>query len=337
MDTFTHVALGACVGELFFEKGFGKKAMAWGVLGQSLPDIDFVSNLFMDAPSAMLAHRGFTHSLFFLMLIVPILSLLAEKIHRPHNIRFKKWYFFFFTAIGIHLFIDAFNNYGIGWFEPFDHTRIAFNMIYVVDPIFFLFPFISFILLLILNSRHRFRNAVSLFGLILPFVYLAYCGVNKYLIYQKVSNEINERKLNYRSLYSTPAPLQSWLWFVVIVVPEGFETAYVSVFDDPKSLKIYHRRKNSDLLIGMDNHETMLKLIRFSEGYYTIEKRRESLIFNDLRFGQIQGWLDPRSDFVFHFDLGHFSAEDKLIIQRGRLKGWDFPGFYKYYRRISGK
>ena len=28
-------------------------------------------------------------------------------------------------------FIDAFNNYGVGWFEPFSHERISFNAIYV--------------------------------------------------------------------------------------------------------------------------------------------------------------------------------------------------------------
>ena len=69
MDSFTHIALGACVGEAFFEKGFGKKAMFWGALAQSIPDIDFIANLWMDVPSALLAHRGFTHSIFFYVVI----------------------------------------------------------------------------------------------------------------------------------------------------------------------------------------------------------------------------------------------------------------------------
>ncbi|HNK30625.1 MAG TPA: hypothetical protein PKG65_16950 [Ferruginibacter sp.] len=45
MDSLTHIALGACVGEAFFERGFGKKAMIWGALAQSIPDIDFVAGL----------------------------------------------------------------------------------------------------------------------------------------------------------------------------------------------------------------------------------------------------------------------------------------------------
>ncbi len=37
-------------------------------------------------------------------------------------------------VIFFHIFVDAFNNYGVGWFEPFSKTRITFNTIYVADP-----------------------------------------------------------------------------------------------------------------------------------------------------------------------------------------------------------
>ena len=47
MDSLTHIALGACIGEAFFERGFGKKAMIWGALAQSIPDIDFVASLWL--------------------------------------------------------------------------------------------------------------------------------------------------------------------------------------------------------------------------------------------------------------------------------------------------
>jgi len=40
MDSLTHLALGACVGEAFFDKKIGKKALLWGALANSLPDID---------------------------------------------------------------------------------------------------------------------------------------------------------------------------------------------------------------------------------------------------------------------------------------------------------
>ena len=75
MDSLTHIALGACVGEAFFERGFGKKAMLWGALAQSVPDIDFVASFWMPTAENLLAHRGFTHSLLFAALVIPVLDM----------------------------------------------------------------------------------------------------------------------------------------------------------------------------------------------------------------------------------------------------------------------
>ncbi|MEP7144576.1 MAG: metal-dependent hydrolase, partial [Ferruginibacter sp.] len=126
MDSLTHIALGACMGEAFAGKTVGRKAMLWGALAQSIPDIDFLASLWMNTTGSLMAHRGFTHSILFCIIIAPLFSFLAERWHRPHNISFKKWLLFFGSVIFVHLFIDAFNNYGVGWFEPFSHYRISF-------------------------------------------------------------------------------------------------------------------------------------------------------------------------------------------------------------------
>ena len=140
MDSLTHFTIGACMGEAFAGKTVGKKAMLWGALAQSLPDIDFIASFWMKTSSNLLAHRGFTHSFLFCILITPLLAMLAESIHRPHNIPLWKWLLFFGVAIFFHIFIDAFNNYGVGLFEPFSHQRISFNAIYVADPFFSIWP-----------------------------------------------------------------------------------------------------------------------------------------------------------------------------------------------------
>ena len=79
------------MGEAFAGKKLGKKAMIWGAIAQSAPDIDFLASLWMNSSSNLLAHRGFTHSLLFCAIITPVLAFLAERFHRPHNISFKKW------------------------------------------------------------------------------------------------------------------------------------------------------------------------------------------------------------------------------------------------------
>ena len=124
------------MGDAFAGKQLGKRAMFLGAVAQSVPDIDFLASTWTSASENLLAHRGFTHSILFVALVTPLLAFLAEKWHRPHNISLKKWLLFFGGVIFIHVFIDAFNNYGVGWFEPFWDKRVSFHTIFVVDPFF---------------------------------------------------------------------------------------------------------------------------------------------------------------------------------------------------------
>lgn len=335
MDTLTHIVVGACIGEAFFEKGFGKKAMVWGVLAQSIPDIDFVSNLWLNSPDTLLAHRGFTHSIFFTFLIVPIFSLTAEKIHRPHNISFKKWNIFFLVELLFHLFLDAFNNYGIGWFEPFSHFRFSFNTIYVADPLFSIVPGISFVALIVLNKYHLRRSFWWKIALFIPIFYLGYCLINKNKINNWVLSNIKSQNINAIDYFTTPAPLQNLLWYVVVSDKNGFYVGYKSILEKNKAIRFNYFYKNDSLLSNTGDHEEIQKLKRFSKGYYTAEKFDNTIVFNDLRFGQSFGWTSLKNNFVFHYYINH-PKNNELIIQKGRFSNWDWDAVKVFYHRATG-
>lgn len=335
MDSLTHIALGACLGEAFFERGFGKKAMLWGALAQSIPDIDFVSAFWLSTPESLLAHRGFTHSILFALLIIPIFALIAEKVHRPHNIAFKKWLLFFAAEVFLHLFIDAFNNYGVGWFEPFSHARYSFNAIYVADPFFSIWPGIAFFMLIILNSYSPKREFWWKFGVIIPFIYLGYCTINKININQDVKEIFVTEHIPHKRYFTTPAPLQNWLWYVVAGNDSGYYVGFRSLFDRRKKIDFQYFPRNDSLLKPVTDHENLQKLIRFSQQFYTIEKYNDTLVFNDLRFGQIIGWKNPKEQFVFHYYLQH-PNDNKLVVQRGRFAKWNREVFEALFRRIKG-
>lgn len=336
MDSITHIALGACMGEAFAGKQLGKKAMLWGALAQSIPDIDFIASFWMDASSNLLAHRGFTHSFLFCLVITPLLSLLAEHWHKPHNISLPRWNFFFGAVIFIHIFIDAFNNYGVGWFEPFSHYRISFNSIYVADPFFSMVPLLAFVLLLFIHSTQKVRRIYWRLGLLIPALYLSLCLINKLRVDQFVKKELQKNGVVHHGYFSTPAPLQNWLWYIVVQNKSGYFISFHSLFDRKEMpLQFEYFPKNDSLLAPVKDHEDLYKLIRFSKGFYTVEKWHDTLVFNDLRFGQVTGWQHPKGKFVFHYFLQH-PGENELVVQRGRFMGWNRETAASLLKRIGG-
>src|ERR1700730_13595988 len=119
MDSLTHIAIGACIGDLFLGKKIGKKAMLYGAIAASLPDIDFIAGFWLNTVDDLMAHRGFTHSFLFAVLVVLLLAIIFRRRHFADHIAVRTWLIFLGAEIFVHLFLDAFNAYGIGWFEPF--------------------------------------------------------------------------------------------------------------------------------------------------------------------------------------------------------------------------
>jgi len=335
MDSLTHIVIGAVVGDAIVDKEFGKRAMFLGAIAQSAPDIDFLASFWMDPINDLLAHRGFTHSILFCLLVTPFLALIAERIHRPHNISFLKWCEFFGILIFLHIFLDAFNNYGIGWFEPFSHYRVSFNTVFVADPLFSIWPTISFVAILILPRKSHRRKFWIVIGMGLTTVYLLYCTSNKFKLKYDVYKSLKEQNIPHDRYFTTPAAFNNFLWYIVVDNKKGFYIGYRSVFDSQSKIDYTYFPKNDQLLDRIDEDENLQKLIRFSKGYYTVEKWKDTLVFNDLRFGQVAGWYNPKNPFAFHFFINHPEA-NAMVVQRGRFAQWNKETIESLIKRIKG-
>ena len=70
MDSLTQIVLGAACGELALGKKIGNKALLFGAIGGTIPDLDvFVGSwLFNNEIDSMAFHRGFMHSIVFAIL-----------------------------------------------------------------------------------------------------------------------------------------------------------------------------------------------------------------------------------------------------------------------------
>lgn len=172
-------------------------------------------------------------------------------------------------------------------------------------------------------------------GLGLSALYLIYCLFNKAKIDSDVKEILKKQDIAYTRYFTTPAPLQNWLWYVVAGNDSGYHVGFRSLFDSRKEIDFQYFPRNDSLLKPVLDHEDLEHLVRFSQQFYTVEKWGDTLVFNDLRFGQIIGWQNERGRFVFHYYLQH-PLDNKLVVQRGRFEGWNEETGLSLIRRIKG-
>lgn len=67
MDSLTQIVLGAACGEAVLGKKIGNKALLFGAIGGTIPDLDVLVGawLYSNEIDSMLFHRGFMHSIYF--------------------------------------------------------------------------------------------------------------------------------------------------------------------------------------------------------------------------------------------------------------------------------
>ena len=129
------IVLGAAVGEAVLGRKVGNKAMLYGAIAGTIPDLDVIANYFTDTVTAIEIHRGFTHSIVFAVLFAPVFGWLISKIEKKSPAAWQDWAWLMFWGLFTHPILDAFTTWGTQLFWPFD-LRVAFKNIFVIDPLY---------------------------------------------------------------------------------------------------------------------------------------------------------------------------------------------------------
>jgi len=82
MDSLTQITLGAAVGEVVLGKKVGNRAMLWGAVAGTIPDLDILTDFFLSDVNALVAHRHITHALVFPVIMAPLFGLLVFKFYQ---------------------------------------------------------------------------------------------------------------------------------------------------------------------------------------------------------------------------------------------------------------
>ncbi len=301
MDSVTQIVLGAAVGEAVLGKKVGKKAILYGAIAGTIPDLDTLVGNFFDTITAIEMHRGFSHSIVFSVLFAPIFGWIISKIESNSEVTWKNWSWLMFWGLFTHPLLDAHTTWGTQLFWPFD-LRLAYKNIFVIDPLYTL-PFLFFLIMAMrFNRTDPKRRKYNRLGLIVSSIYLlVITPALKFYTFQKFEAALEEQNIIYERMDTRPTPLNSILWTANIETDESFLIGNYSVFDT-QPIDYYTVPKNYDLAGDLADDPNLNRLIQISDGWYTFSENNGDLYFNDLRFGNMD-IEDPDSEFIFSYKL----------------------------------
>lgn len=300
MDSLTQIVLGAAVGEAVLGKKVGNKAMLYGAIAGTIPDLDTFASYFVDTVTAIEIHRGFTHSIFFSVAFAPVFGWLISKIERTSAANWKDWSRLMFWGFFTHPLLDSFTTWGTRLFWPLD-LRLDFKAVFVIDPLYTL-PFLIFLVLAMRSGKgSEKRKNYNKLGILISSCYLLLCLVLKGLAYQKFEAALENQGIAYLQLETKPTPFNSILWTANVEVEDAYLIGNYSFFDS-KPIEFKRYSKNHQLLGGLRSEDKIQRLIDITNGWFIITESGDELFFNDLRFGVLDANAQ-RPNFVFSYHV----------------------------------
>lgn len=332
MDSLTQIVLGAAVGEAVLGKKVGNKAMLYGAIAGTIPDLDVLARFFVDTVTATEWHRGFSHSILFSILFAPIFGWFIWKLNRKSNAAFLNWTSLMFLGLFTHPVLDVFTTWGTQLFWPFK-TRLAFQNIFVIDPLYTL-PFLAFLILAMCQNRTSYkRRKYNYIGLFVSTSYLLITLILKGFAFKQFINNLNEQGVAYEEMDIRPAPFSTLLWTANIDTPDAYLIGNYSFYDS-KPIEFVTYPKNHELLGDLVTNDKIARLINIAEGWYTISEEKDTLLFNDLRFGLLS-FKPDETRFAFTYEIS--SSDRGLEISETPKKMGDTDGLLgDIWQRIKG-
>ncbi len=332
MDSVTQVVLGAAVGEAVLGKKIGNKAILWGAIAGTIPDLDVFVKLFTDQLTADEMHRGFSHSILFSVLFAPLLAWMATKIYPRENASWKDWTKLMFLSLVTHPLLDAHTAWGTQLFWPLPY-KITYNNIFVVDPIYTI-PFMVF-LIMAMRKKKDDPNRVkwNKIGLIVSCSYMLLTIGFKGIAHYQFTKNLTQQNIPVQDLEAKPTPFNSILWCGFVKSNDEILLGYYSLLDGNSPIRFTHFKQNKDLLGTLSKNDKVQRMDKLARGWFVIEQNEGKLYFDDVRFGQA-GLGDSPSSFVFSRELLVQNGELELRPRRPNFNSADFSALF---RRIVTK
>lgn len=298
VDSVTQAALGAAVGEMMLGRRLGNRALAWGALFGTLPDLDAVFSMFFNTANKLWWHRGPSHSLLVMIAAAYLLAPRLAKLWKRDKITSARAGWFVFAAWSTHVLIDCFTVYGTSVMWPFPVSRVAFNHLFIIDPLFTLPMLVTLVWLAFLRTKKQLpkRRKLNAWGLGLAAGY-AMLGVGmKYAASAGFEADLARRGTVFQRRMEAPTSFNILLWRSVVDRGDEFWVGYRSVFErhtTPVRWTVYP--KGGAAIAGMADLREVKTLKWFSDGWWIARPHAKGAWIGDLRFGEARSWGDKKT------------------------------------------
>lgn len=287
MDSVTQAVLGASIQGALLGRWQGRKALLYGAVLATLPDLDVLID-YGDPVANMTHHRGFSHSLLVLtgvsLLIAWLIIKLKPRLPYPPG---RLWLTLWLVLI-THPLLDTMTSYGTQLLWPFEPPPAAISSIFIIDPLYTL-PLLVGVLIAACSSANTLPTAqpprALLVGLILSSLYLAWSYGAQQWMTHRVLDQARSDHWAPKKMLVTPAPFTTLLWRVVMLDDQGqFTEGLVGVLDDtpPRWVTLPLGQPPEPALAQLSDYQRMQW---FTQGFLRQDLANDEWIVTDLRLG----------------------------------------------------
>jgi inner membrane protein len=187
------------------------------------------------------------------------------------------------------------------------------SSIFIIDPIYSL-PLIGGVLAALLLRRTSLKgHTVNTICLVISTLYLAWSVGAKLHVNHIVTQSLERKAIAYERFLTVPAPFNTVLWRVLVMVGDGYYEGFYSLLDKTGDIPFTHYPSNGALLESLEEHWPVQRLQWFTHGFYSVKELDGAIVLSDLRMG-----LEP--DYFFQFKVGEIGNPHPAPTQSARIR-----------------
>lgn len=294
MDLLTQGLLGTAMAQAGARRQETRVATSIGFIAGIAADADILIQSDNDPLLNIEFHRHFTHSLFFVPLGALIVALLLWPFFYK-RLSFARLYLFTFLGYCLSGVLDAFTSYGTNLLWPVSDTRIALNIISVLDPVF-----TSILLIAGVIAFRKYSHVAACAGLVLAAVYLSFGWMQLQRAETAAKALIAERNHRAERLLVKPTLANLILWRSIYEFDGKFyvDAIRTGLFSGPHIYpgesvdKFVLERDLNTLPVSSVLAQDIARFSHFSAGYLAIRPEQPEVLV-DVRYSNLPTTTAP--------------------------------------------